>query len=203
MQKSTWQINILRQPTNIITLLKSHTGNLDRLISRTVCLTERKMRNLWGKISTGSSTIVMITDVHGNTVDLTNKADVERAIITNIKSKYKPSFHTLFLQPPLVRDFGFQGLTQPLSRLWLAAIRRMHLSIHMKPGASSAMIAELECKLNNIPICSGYVPTHWKKCTVVMILKKSGNTLLSVLCTIVLFPVDCLNNIVATSVIEP
>jgi hypothetical protein len=61
----------------------------------------------------------------------------------------------------------------------------------MKAGASSEQIAKLECRLNNIPLHSGYVPSRWKKCTDIMILKNSGNTLLSVLRTIVLFPVDC------------
>jgi hypothetical protein len=52
-------------------------------------------------------------------VDLTNKEDIERAIISNNEDKYKQSFHTPFLQPPLVSEFGFKGLT-PASNLVLA-----------------------------------------------------------------------------------
>jgi hypothetical protein len=53
------------------------------------------------------------------------------------------------------------------------------------------MIAEVECTLINIPLNSGYSPSCWKHSLDVMILKKSGNTLLNALRTIVLFPVDC------------
>jgi hypothetical protein len=101
-------------------------GRLDKVkVLKEICerenqrSTARKIRYLHGKISTGSTTIVMINDVHGNKVDLTNKEDIKRAIITNNESKYKQSFHTPFLQPPLVRDFGFQGLT-PASQQVLA-----------------------------------------------------------------------------------
>ena len=55
--------------------------------------------------------MVTITDDQGNSLDLTNKEDIERAIISNNEDKYKQSFHTPFLQPPLANDFGFKGLT--------------------------------------------------------------------------------------------
>jgi hypothetical protein len=42
--------------------------------------TARKIRYLRGKISTGSTTIVTINDVHGNKVDLTNKEDIEERL---------------------------------------------------------------------------------------------------------------------------
>jgi hypothetical protein len=187
--------------------------------------------------------MVTITDDQGNSLDLTNKEDIERAIISNNEDKYKQSFHAPFLQPPLANDFGFKGLTpsaqqvlagcytppvpidpyvhdlilewatpQPVrelgtqsmelstpiyQRFWKKA--KENISCYpddlsfttMKAGASSDMIAELECKLTNIPIKSRYVPSRWKKCTDIMILKKSGNTMLNALRTIVLFPVDC------------
>jgi hypothetical protein len=68
--------------------------------------TAKKIRFLRGKVSTSSTTLVMVQDANGISVDLTNKEDIERAIISNNKD----SFHTPFLQPPLVSEFGFKGL---------------------------------------------------------------------------------------------
>jgi hypothetical protein len=81
--------------------------------------TAKKIRFLRGKVSTGSTTLVTVQDANGISVDLTNKEDIERAIISNNEDKCKQSFHTPFLQPPLVSEFGFKGLT-PASNLVLA-----------------------------------------------------------------------------------
>jgi hypothetical protein len=61
----------------------------------------------------------------------------------------------------------------------------------MKAGSFSNMIVELECKIINIPLKSRFSPSRWRNLMDVMILKKSGNTLLNDLHTIVLFLVDC------------
>ncbi len=61
----------------------------------------------------------------------------------------------------------------------------------MKAGAKDDLIAEVDCLMTRIPLKAGYAPKRWKKCLDVMILKKSGVTHLSGLCTIILFPVDC------------
>jgi hypothetical protein len=55
--------------------------------------------------------MVTIKDDSGNWVDLTDKVDIEVAIMKNNKEKFEQSFHLPFLQPPLVDEFGFKGLT--------------------------------------------------------------------------------------------
>jgi hypothetical protein len=102
--------------------------------------------------------------------------------------------------PQSVKDLGPQSMeisVQDYQKFWKKAKENTscypdNLSFStMKAGASSPLIAEIECRLTNIPLKSGYAPDRWKKCLDVMILKKSGNTLLNALRTIVLFPVDC------------
>jgi hypothetical protein len=61
----------------------------------------------------------------------------------------------------------------------------------MKAGATSEKISLIECALVNIPLKAGYSPKRWKTFVDIMILKKSGVTSLSGLCTVVLFLVDC------------
>jgi hypothetical protein len=61
----------------------------------------------------------------------------------------------------------------------------------MKAGAMDDLINELERYLINIAFSSGYSRERWKQLLEVMFLKKSGQTQLSSLRTICLFPVDC------------
>jgi hypothetical protein len=61
----------------------------------------------------------------------------------------------------------------------------------MKAGATSKLIANIECRLTRIPLKAGYAPSRWKNCLDVMILKWSGVTHLGSLRTVVLFSVDC------------
>jgi len=41
-----------------------------------------------------------IQDAEGNTIDLTEKLDIEKAIVKNNKEKFEQAFHTPFIQPP-------------------------------------------------------------------------------------------------------
>jgi len=61
----------------------------------------------------------------------------------------------------------------------------------MKAGAHSSVIANIECALANIPLMSGYSPKCWRHRLDVMILKKSGLTMLNSLRSVALFPADC------------
>ncbi len=49
----------------------------------------------------------------------------------------------------------------------------------MKAGATSSLIAEIECRLTRIPINTGFSPSRWTRCLNVMIVKKSGRTMLN------------------------
>lgn len=68
--------------------------------------------------------MVTIQDESGKWVDITNKEDIECAIMKNNKEKYEQSFHLPFLQPPLVEEFGFKGLTTAS----LAVLQGIYLS---------------------------------------------------------------------------
>jgi len=61
----------------------------------------------------------------------------------------------------------------------------------MKAGAQDGYMAEVEWLLARIPLLSGYSLKRWQNFLDVMVMKKSGLTLLSSLSTIVLFPEDC------------
>jgi hypothetical protein len=62
-------------------------------------------------MNTGSTTLVSVKDNNRAITGLTNKIDIEQAIIQNNEDKYKQSFHTPLFNFPLVSLFGFKGLT--------------------------------------------------------------------------------------------
>jgi len=61
----------------------------------------------------------------------------------------------------------------------------------MNAGTFSPVISQIEWQLTKIPLQSGYSPSRWRHFMDVMILKKSGITLLDSLRTVVLFSIDC------------
>ncbi len=73
--------------------------------------TARKIKFLRGKLTRNSTTMVTIQSDQGTSKDLTEKAEIEAAIMENNQVKYQQSFHTPILVPPLREDFGFKGLT--------------------------------------------------------------------------------------------
>jgi hypothetical protein len=74
--------------------------------------TARKIKYLRGKINTGSTTMVTIQTDKGRKRDLTEKKDIEEAIMKNNQDKYQQSFHTPFMCQPLRDEFEFKGLTK-------------------------------------------------------------------------------------------
>jgi len=54
--------------------------------------------------------MVQIKKDDGTWEDVTNKTEMEEAIMDSTKKKYTASFHTPFMTRPLVNDFGFQGV---------------------------------------------------------------------------------------------
>jgi hypothetical protein len=205
--------------------------------------TARKIRFLRGKLRTGSTTVVTVFTQSGTPKDLTEKEDIEQAIIRNNQEKYQQSFPLPFLQPTLAAEFGFKGLSPAAQAVLLGmylppskmeehildylselsipeAVQQLgpqsfeiptesyrsfwnkakeNISCYpdalsfssMKAGSFSPLISEIECMLTSIPLQGGFAPDRWKRCIDVMILKRSGITVLSGLRTIVLFPADC------------
>jgi hypothetical protein len=70
----------------------------------------RKIKYLWGKLSLGSTWMVTIQSPSRTTEDLVDKIAVEKAIMIENQSKYRQAFHTPFLKPPLIVDFGLLGI---------------------------------------------------------------------------------------------
>ena len=70
----------------------------------------RKIRHVRGKLATGSTTMVTIQLPSGEWQDILDKPSIEEAIMKENKSKYQQSFHTPFLRPPLITDFGLNGV---------------------------------------------------------------------------------------------
>jgi hypothetical protein len=81
----------------------------------------RKIRYLSGKVNNGSTTMVSVFNDRGHRIDLTNKEDIEQAIMKSNETKYRQSSHTPFFQFPLASDFGFKGLT-PAAQATLAGV---------------------------------------------------------------------------------
>jgi hypothetical protein len=73
--------------------------------------TAAKNRWLQGKIHSGGTTLVTIQNESGEWVDLTDKREIEAAILKNNTAKFQQSFHMPFMRPPISTEFGFKGLT--------------------------------------------------------------------------------------------
>jgi hypothetical protein len=73
--------------------------------------TARKLRFIQGKMKSESITMVTVVGEDGNRADITDRKEMEKAILDNNKAKFSQSFHTPFYRSPLKEAFGFQGLT--------------------------------------------------------------------------------------------
>jgi len=58
--------------------------------------TARKLRFIQGKMKSGSTTMIAVVGEDGNRVDITDRKEMERAILDNNKAKFSQSFHTPF-----------------------------------------------------------------------------------------------------------
>jgi len=72
--------------------------------------TARKLRHIRGKLHTGSTTMVTITDENGQRRGITEKKEIERAIMDNNMAKFLQSSHIPFYQSPLQGRVCFKGL---------------------------------------------------------------------------------------------
>ena len=62
--------------------------------------TAKKIKYLQGKLRSGSTTMVTTLDSSGNRIDITNKKEIELAILESNKAKFLQSSHTPFYLPP-------------------------------------------------------------------------------------------------------
>jgi hypothetical protein len=65
---------------------------------------------LQGKTLAGSTNMVQVRGENSTWKDVNDKREMEEAIMASTQRKYSASFHTLFMQPPLVGTFGYVGL---------------------------------------------------------------------------------------------
>jgi hypothetical protein len=72
----------------------------------------------------------MITVKHSNndSIHLTERIHIERAILQNNKAKFSQSFHTPFYQPPLKEEFSVQG-TMNAAQAVLAGVYKSNTNL--------------------------------------------------------------------------
>jgi hypothetical protein len=61
----------------------------------------RRICTLQGKLCCGSTTVVTILDEQGQKQDLTNRKEIENAILQNSRKKFSQSFILLFIRSHL------------------------------------------------------------------------------------------------------
>jgi hypothetical protein len=71
----------------------------------------KKIKFLQGKLKARGTTMVTIDLGDGKPVDISNKTDMEYAILKNNEDKFKPSHRNAFYHFPLSHDLGFKGVT--------------------------------------------------------------------------------------------
>jgi len=82
----------------------------------------RKIRYLQGKLAKRGTTMVTIESPEGGCKDITDKSEIEEAIMNSNEAKFRQSHHRPFFHDPLKRDFGFKGLTPQASRVLAGCI---------------------------------------------------------------------------------
>jgi len=93
--------------------------------------TARKLRFIQGKMKSGSTTMIAVVGEDGNRVDITDRKEMERAILDNNKAKFSQSFHTPFYRSPLKEALDFKdSLTWPRQYL-RACMKLMSLWTHI------------------------------------------------------------------------
>ncbi len=75
--------------------------------------------------------MVTTLDSSGNRIDITNKKEIELAILESNKAKFLQASHTPFYLPPLKDEFGFKGLTTA-AQATLAGLYDSNLDIDEK-----------------------------------------------------------------------
>jgi len=72
--------------------------------------TAKRIKYLRGKFLTGSTTMVQVRNPDSSWREVSDKTEMEAAIMDSTKWKYTADFHTPFMQPPLVGSFGYMGV---------------------------------------------------------------------------------------------
>jgi hypothetical protein len=73
--------------------------------------TARRVRYIYGNLRLGGVTSVIAPDSTGTLVEMTKKEDMEKAIMEENIQKFLQAMDTPFMTPPLLRDFGYMGLS--------------------------------------------------------------------------------------------
>lgn len=71
----------------------------------------RKVRYIRGKVRSGSTTLVQLSNWEGGTIDYVQKQDIEREILQSNEDKFKQSHHRPFFHSPFKNLFGWKGTT--------------------------------------------------------------------------------------------
>jgi hypothetical protein len=79
--------------------------------------TAKKIKFLRGKLNRYSTTIVTVKAPDGTLTEITDKREMEKAIIDSNKKKFRQSFHTPFYKYPYNKLFGYNGLTHSAQKV--------------------------------------------------------------------------------------
>jgi len=90
----------------------------------------RKLRYLRGKMNRNSTTMVTVEIASGELQDISDKKEMERAIMRNNEEKFRQSMHTPFFQPPLSSSFGYKGVTQAAAAVLAESNHTLDPAVH-------------------------------------------------------------------------
>ncbi len=125
----------------------------------------RKIKFLRGRLNKSSTTMVTVTQPDGTTMDITDKKEMERAIIRSNKMKFQLSFGTPFYNHPYNKLFGYLGITNA-SRQVLAGTFNppCGASSHMKDFLKHlAMPYVIKSNPNSMELSVNSFISYWKK----------------------------------------
>jgi hypothetical protein len=116
--------------------------------------TAKKIKYLRGKLNRSSTTMVMVTNEDGTTMDIFDKNLMEKAIISSNKRKFRQSFGTPFYNAPYNRLFGYQGLTSSSQKTLMGTFKApVNASSHMVNFLSHLVMPQ---NIRNNPNYHGY-----------------------------------------------
>jgi hypothetical protein len=81
----------------------------------------RKIRFLRGKFSKNSTTMVTTETPTGELQEITDKREMERAIMKNNEQKFRQSYNTPFFYQPLLSEFGLKASPKHQLPFWPAS----------------------------------------------------------------------------------
>jgi hypothetical protein len=127
--------------------------------------TARKIKYLRGKLDRNSTVMVSVPLPDGTTHDITEKRQMEKAIIASNKRKFQQSFSTPFYNHPFNNLFGYLGITKSSQQaLEGTFIPPANTTDHMKTFLTHmAMPTVIRENPNNMEMTFASFSRYWRK----------------------------------------